>query len=90
MIVGDLCPDLTLYRRDPRFNGFKEHYADRHWNDEHLVQALELFKRRHNDKYEDDWIPATPSEMGVFTRFLNYELKRAQLAQTTATADRFP
>lgn len=88
MIVGDLCPDLTLYRRDPRFNGFKEHYADRHWNDEHLVQALELFKRRHNDKYDDDWIPVTPSEMGVFTRFLNYELKRAQLAQTTATADR--
>ena len=88
MIVGDLCPDLTLYQRDPRFNGFKEYYADKHWNDEHLVQALELFKRRHNDKYEDDFIPVTPSERGVFTRFLNYELKRAQLAQTTATADR--
>lgn len=88
MIIGDLCPDVTLYQRDSRFQELKQYYADRHWNDHHLLTVLQLFRERNNDRYSDDWIPVTPAEKGVFTRFINHELKRVQLSQTISTTER--
>ena len=86
--MSDICPNTSYWQKEPRFQAFKEYYADRHFNDHHLLVALQLFKDRNGDKYSDDWLPETSAEKGIFTRFLNHELKRAQLAQTTATMDR--
>lgn len=86
--MSDICPNVSYWRSNPRFPAFKEYYADRHYSDHHLLIALELFKSRHGDKYADDWLPETSAERGLFTRFLNHELKRVQLAQTTSTTER--
>lgn len=85
--MTDICPNTSYWQNDPRFPAFKEYYADRHYSDHHLLIALQLFKDRNSDKYGDDWLPTTPAERGVFTRFLNHELRRVQLSQTTSTME---
>ena len=66
--------------RDPRFQALKEYYKSKHYNDDHLAQALQLCRERRG--YSDDWYPETPAQKGVFTRFMNHELVLAKLSDT--------
>lgn len=72
--------------RDPRFQALKEVYKDKHYCDDHLAQALQLCREYHD--YSDDWFPETPAQRGVFTRFMNYYLTNAKMAQTESELGR--
>ena len=79
---------MKLLRALPEFQRTKEYYSSRHYNDHHLAIALQLFRETHSDKYSYDWFPESSSEKGVFTRFLNHELGRVKLSQTSASMQR--
>ena len=66
--------------RDPRFQAMKEAYADRHYNDDYLAQALVLCRKYRG--YNDDWYPDTPAKKAWFTRFMNFYMVYQQMAQT--------
>ena len=66
--------------RDPRFQKMKEDYADRHYNDDYLAQALVLCRKYRG--YNDDWYPDTPGKKSWFTRFINFYMAYQQIAQT--------
>lgn len=78
------CPFIP--KSDPRFQALKEAYKDKHYNDDYLAQALQLCRRFHD--YSDDWIPETPAQRGVFTRFLNYYITNAKMSQTESELGR--
>lgn len=80
------CAVPSVMAADTRFQELKEAYKDKHYNDDHLAQALQLCREYHG--YENDWYPETAAQKGVFTRFLNYYLTNAKIAQTTSDLDR--
>lgn len=79
---------MSVLRQLPEFQSVKEYYASKHYNDHHLAIALQLFRETHSDKYDDDWFPMTSAEKGVFTRFMNHELRKVKLQQTNNTMQR--
>ena len=74
------CPVTSVMVKDPRFQKMKEDYADRHYNDDHLAQALVLCRKYRG--YNDDWYPDTPGKRSWFTRFMNFYMVYQQMAQT--------
>ena len=78
------CPITKVEVNDPRFQSIKEHYEKKHYDDNYLVEALQLCREYHN--YTNDWYPQTPAQFGVFTRFLNYFLPYAKMARTESTS----
>jgi hypothetical protein len=79
---------MKVLKALPEFQRMKEYYAPRHYNDHHLAIALQLFRETHSDKYPFDWFPEDSAGKGVFTRFMNHELKRVKLSQTSASMQR--
>ena len=75
-----ICAVPSVMAKDPRFQALKEAYKDRHYNDDHLAQALQLCREYHG--YDDQWFPETPARKGVFTRFLNFYLTYSKMRQT--------
>lgn len=74
------CPATNVMLKDPRFQKMKEDYADRHYSDDCLAQALVLCRKYRG--YEDDWYPDTPGRKSWFTRFINFYMVYQQMAQT--------
>ena len=74
------CPVTSVMAKDPRFQKMKKDYADRHYNDDRLAQALVLCRKYRG--YNDDWYPDTPGKKAWFTRFMNFYMVYQQMAQT--------
>lgn len=74
------CPATNVMLKDPRFQKMREDYADRHYSDDCLAQALVLCRKYRG--YKDDWYPDTPGKKAWFTRFINFYMVYQQIAQT--------
>ena len=74
------CPATNVMLKDPRFRQMKEDYADRHYSDDCLAQALVLCRKYRG--YNSDWYPDTPGRKAWFTRFINFYMVYQQMAQT--------
>lgn len=80
------CPISNVIAKDNRFVALIEAYKDKHYNNDHLAEALKLCREYHG--YNDEWFPETPAQRGVFTRFLNYYLTYAKLSKTESDLTR--
>ena len=90
MAIAFVCPVLGVNKSDPRLAELKKNESYKDYTEEFLANALHLFKKQHkgDPQYPDDWVPESPSERAVFTRFIKYSLGMVQRKQTKSTLSR--
>ena len=80
------CAVPELMAKDPRFQALKKAYADKHYSDDHIAQALQFYRERTGR--DSDWFPESPQYRAAFTRFINNHLVASKLAKTTSELDK--
>lgn len=74
------CP---VFLKDERFVALKEFYADKHYDEYFLAEALQACRDFYG--LDDEWFAATPSQKARLTRFINYNLIKYKTDQTSST-----
>lgn len=78
------CPVPGVSPKDSRLTELRKEKAYEKYNEAYLAHALNYMKRMRPGQYADDWVPSTPSERAVFTRFIRYEIGGQERARSSS------
>lgn len=81
----EVCPSPGSYQNDPRFQKLMESYKDKHYP-AHFVMMSIIDCREYYD-YDEDWIPDTPAEKAVLTKYIKYHMLNHKLSRTDSKMD---
>ena len=75
------CPVPGWYKKQGAFQELMKQDAYKDYSEDNIISALGMFVKRY-PKYGNDFIPGTPQERAVFTRYLRYQLIKDDLTKT--------
>lgn len=80
-----VCPSVSSYENDPRFQKLMEAYKDKHYPADFVMRSL-IGCREYYD-YDETWIPDTPAERAVLTKYIKYHELNHKLSRTDSKLD---
>ena len=82
------CPIPGVSPKDVRLTELRKEKSYEQYNEAYLAHALNYLKRKRPGMYADDWVPETPQERAMFTRFIRYELNKTKRQQSSSAYNR--